>query len=116
MLLSSVQIDYIMGELIHKQSMYAVFHHYNKCSKKGEWKSLWLQLLDKHRSGLDMSSVSLDGSHTPATYVVGRKSAIRDRKNARRLMPFILQTGKDNLSPCPPRKAGNIMTRAILLL
>ena len=44
----------------------AVFHHYNKWSKKGEWKSLWLQLLDKHRSELDMSSVDLDGSHTPA--------------------------------------------------
>ena len=44
----------------------AVFHHYNKWSKKGEWKSLWLQLLDKHRSELDMSSVELDGSHTPA--------------------------------------------------
>ena len=44
----------------------AVFHHYNKWSKNGEWKSLWLQLLDKHRSALDMSSVDLDGSHTPA--------------------------------------------------
>lgn len=43
-----------------------VFHHYNKWSKKGEWKSLWLQLLDKHRSELDISSVDLDGSHTPA--------------------------------------------------
>lgn len=44
----------------------AVFHHYNKWSKKGEWKSLWLRLLDKHRSELDLSSVELDGSHTPA--------------------------------------------------
>ena len=44
----------------------AVFHHYNKWSKKCEWKSLWLQLLGRHRSELDMSSVDLDGSHTPA--------------------------------------------------
>lgn len=44
----------------------AVFHHYNKWSKKGEWKSLWLHLLDRHRNELDMSSVDLDGSHTPA--------------------------------------------------
>ena len=50
----------------------AVFHHYNKWSKKGEWKSLWLQLLDKHRSELDMSSVDLDGSHTPAIRGGGR--------------------------------------------
>lgn len=44
----------------------AVFHHYNKWSKKGEWKSLWLHLLDKYRKALDMSSIDLDGSHTPA--------------------------------------------------
>lgn len=44
----------------------AVFHHYNKWSKKGEWKSLWLHLLEKYRKTLDMSSIDLDGSHTPA--------------------------------------------------
>ena len=66
----------------------AVFHHYNKWSKKGEWESLWLQLLDKHRSELDMSSVDLDGSHTPA-YGVEKQSAIREEKDARRPMPFI---------------------------
>src|SRR3712207_8747953 len=44
----------------------AVFHHYNKWSKKGEWKSLWLHLLDKYRTKFDMSSVDLDGSHTVA--------------------------------------------------
>lgn len=44
----------------------AVYHHYNKWSKKGEWKSLWLHLLDRHRNALDMSSIDLDGSHTPA--------------------------------------------------
>lgn len=43
----------------------AVFHHYNKWSKKGELELLWLQLLDKH-SELDMSSVALDGSRPPA--------------------------------------------------
>lgn len=44
----------------------AVFHHYNKWRKAGEWKELWLTLLDRHRSELDMSSVDLDGSHTAA--------------------------------------------------
>lgn len=44
----------------------AVFHHFNKWRKAGEWKAMWLTLLDKHRSELDMSSVDLDGSHTPA--------------------------------------------------
>ena len=44
----------------------AVYHHYNKWSKSGEWKSMWVRLLDKHRHKLDMSSVDLDGSHTAA--------------------------------------------------
>ena len=32
----------------------------------GEWKSMWVRLLDKHRNELDMSGVDLDGSHTAA--------------------------------------------------
>ena len=32
----------------------------------GEWKSMWVRLLDKYRNELDMSSVDLDGSHTTA--------------------------------------------------
>lgn len=44
----------------------AVFHHYRKWCKSGEWKSVWIHLLDKHRLELDMSSVDLDGSHTTA--------------------------------------------------
>jgi len=46
----------------------------------------------------------------------GRSRLSGKKKNARRPMPFILQTGKGFLSPCPLRKAGNIMTRTILLL
>lgn len=44
----------------------AVFHHFNKWRKAGEWKELWLTLVDKHRTEFDMSSVDLDGSHTSA--------------------------------------------------
>lgn len=44
----------------------AVYHHYRKWCKAGEWKGLWLSLLDKHLSEFDMSSVDLDGSHTTA--------------------------------------------------
>ena len=41
-----------------------VYHYYNKWSKAGEWKSLWIKLLDRHRTELDMPSVDPDGSHT----------------------------------------------------
>lgn len=39
----------------------AVFHRYNDWNKKGEWKSLRLHLLDKHRTKFDMLSVDFDG-------------------------------------------------------
>lgn len=44
----------------------SVYYHFNKWSKDGSWKKLWTNLLRKYKSFLDMSSVQLDGSHTPA--------------------------------------------------
>ena len=44
----------------------SVFYHFNKWSKNGSWERLWTNLLKMYKSNLDMSSVSFDGSHTPA--------------------------------------------------
>ena len=43
-----------------------VFGHFRKWCKDGSWKQAWLNLLCGHRSYLDLSSASIDGSHTPA--------------------------------------------------
>lgn len=43
-----------------------VFGHFRKWCKAGIGEQLWTHLLEKHKSFLDMSSVELDGSHTPA--------------------------------------------------
>lgn len=42
-----------------------MYHHYQKWSKAGVWEHIWQKLSDAHRSDIDMSSVQLDGSHTP---------------------------------------------------
>lgn len=47
-------------------SWQSIYYHFNKWSKDGSWQNLWTALLNKHKSTLDMSSVQLDGSHTPA--------------------------------------------------
>ena len=47
-------------------SWQSVYHHYRKWCKTGFWKHCWIQLLDRYRADLDLSSVDLDGSHTPA--------------------------------------------------
>lgn len=43
-----------------------VYYHYRKWSLCGFWKACWIKFLERHRSKLDLSSVDLDGSHTPA--------------------------------------------------
>lgn len=43
-----------------------VFGHYRKWCEQGVWKTCWTQLLNKHRSKLDLSSSDLDGSHATA--------------------------------------------------
>jgi len=43
-----------------------IYYHFNKWSKDGSWKLMWTKLLELNKSKLDMSSIQLDGSHTPA--------------------------------------------------
>ena len=33
----------------------AVFHHFNKWRKAGEWKDMWLNLIDRHHAEFDFS-------------------------------------------------------------
>ena len=79
----------------------AVFHHYNKWSKKGEWKSLWLHLLDKHR----MSSVDLDGSHTPAIRG-GEEDGYQGRKKRKTTNALYLADRKGQLLAMSTPKSG----------
>jgi transposase len=51
------------GEPLTWQRVYYYFHRW---SKQGAWKAMWLKLLQVHRRLLDLSSIQLDGSHTPA--------------------------------------------------
>ena len=47
-------------------SWQGVYYHFNKWGRCQTFKACWIQFLDRHRSNLDLSSVDLDGSHTPA--------------------------------------------------
>lgn len=47
-------------------SWQAVYYHYRKWCVNGTWKVCWIGFLDRHKSILDLSSMDLDGSHTPA--------------------------------------------------
>lgn len=43
----------------------SVYYHFQKWSKEGSWQKVWNLLLEKYKYLLDMSSIQLDGTHTP---------------------------------------------------
>lgn len=55
--------EFFTGKALHWNS---VFYLYNKWSKAGCWRAIWIHILLKNRKFLDLSSIELDGSHTPA--------------------------------------------------
>lgn len=44
----------------------SVYGHFRKWCKLGEWEKSWLHILKKNKSKLDLSTSSIDGSHTRA--------------------------------------------------
>ena len=85
------------GRVLSYKSVYA---HFRKWSRNGEWKKAWGMILNRHRSFLDMSSVDLDGSHTP-TFRGGGAVDTKDARKERPPMPSMSQTGKAYRLPCP---------------
>ena len=43
----------------------SVYFHFQKWSKDGSLEKVWQTVLEKHRHLLDLSSIQLDGTHTP---------------------------------------------------
>ena len=44
----------------------SVFYYFNKWSKANYWRAMWIHVLTQDRQYLDLSSIELEGSHTPA--------------------------------------------------
>ncbi|HLW31558.1 MAG TPA: IS5 family transposase [Aequorivita sp.] len=66
---TDVQWHQLPTEVFFKEktlSWESVYYHYRKWCVTGVWKTCWIGVLDRHKSGLDLSSVDWDGSHTPA--------------------------------------------------
>jgi transposase len=45
-------------------SWQSIYYYFNKWAKDGSWQRLWIALLKKYRSCIDLSSMQLDGSYT----------------------------------------------------
>ena len=44
----------------------SVYHHFNKWTNADCWTKIWINILKENLKYLDLSSIELDGSHTPA--------------------------------------------------
>lgn len=90
----------------------AVFHHFNKWRKAGEWKEMWLKLLDKHLRSLICRAWILTAV-MPQPYAAERSADIRDGRNAKRPMPCISLTDRGYRLSYQHLKAVSIMTHTI---
>jgi hypothetical protein len=41
------------------------FRYKEFSGEDGSWEAMWFKLLEKHKAMLDLSSIQLDGTHTP---------------------------------------------------
>jgi len=94
-------------------SWQSVYYHYRKWCVSEVWQDCWIKLLQRHKANFDLSSVDLDGSHTPAIRG-GQGVEYQGRKKRKTTNALYLQIGKDCLLPCLNLSQETIMICMIL--
>jgi transposase len=89
-----------------KYSWNSVYFHYRKWCKDESWQKLWQFLLNKYKALLDMSSVKLDGTHTPAKSG-GEAVAYQGRKKCKTSNMLILSDVNGIPIACSDPISGN---------
>ncbi len=82
-----------------------VYYHFNKWVGDGSWVRLWVNLLNTHRTRLDLSSLQLDGSHAPAKNG-GEAVGYQGRKAARTTNTLFLADNSGLMLACATPQAG----------
>ena len=84
----------------------SVYHHFQKWCKDGSWEKVWGIVLDKHKGLLDMSSIQLDGTHTP-TKRGGQAVGYQGRKKSKTSNMLILTDSQGIPLACSEPTSGN---------
>ena len=84
----------------------SVYFHHQKWCKDGSWDRIWQQLLRKYRHLLDMSSIQLDGTHTPVKRG-GQAVAYQGRKKTKTSNMLILTDSRGIPLACSDPIDGN---------
>jgi len=83
-----------------------VYYYFRNWSIDGSFKNLWLKILKKHKSLLDLSSIQLDGTHTPSKRG-GFSVAYQGRKKCKTSNLLILTDCQGIPLACSDPIAGN---------
>lgn len=89
-----------------KISWEGVYYHFRKWVKNGSWQKIWVYILKENKKILDLSSVQLDGSHTPAKRG-GEKVAYQGRKSAKTTNMLYMCDNQGNMLACASPQSGN---------
>ena len=89
-----------------KYKWQSVYYHFQKWSKDGSWERVWIILLEKYKSTLDLSSIQLDGTHTPAKRG-GQAVGYQGRKKCKTSNMLILTDNQGIPLACSGPVSGN---------
>jgi transposase len=89
-----------------KLTWQGVYYHFNEWRKDGSWKRVWLNVLRLNKRFLDLSSIQLDGSHTPAKNG-GQAVGYQGRKAANTTTSLFLADNTGVMLACATPQAGN---------
>lgn len=89
-----------------KYSWQSVYYHFQKWCKDGSWEKVWTIILNKFKHLLDMSSIQLDGTHTP-TKRGGEAVGYQGRKKCKTSNMLIITDNKGIPLSCSDPIAGN---------
>ncbi|WP_420147907.1 IS5 family transposase [Spirosoma sp.] len=90
----------------HNLTWQGVYYHFNEWRKDGSWKRVWLNVLRLNKRFLDLSSIQLDGSHTPVKNG-GQAVGYQGRKAAKTTTSLFLADNTGLMLACATPQAGN---------
>lgn len=82
-----------------------VYYHFNEWVKDGSWTKVWIGILSVHKSNLDLSSIQLDGSHTPCKQG-GEAVGYQKRKAAKTTNSLFLADNQGQMLACATPQSG----------
>lgn len=88
-----------------KLSWQGVYYHFNAWVKDGSWTKVWIAILSAHKNKLDLSSIQLDGSHTPCKQG-GEAVGYQGRKKAKTTNNLFLADNQGQMLACASAQAG----------